>query len=132
MYTLPTKTRIAIRRPNRPLVAFVGTVFQDAPSSRPLVRDKIYVELTDWVTREPTPAGYQTYFRWYSFTTGEATPIYQSSGTFEIEPGYALFMSRAGDVTIHLASFSDDPEAVVALDVARDALLEGRTDLATR
>jgi len=43
-----------------------------------------------------------------------------------------LFMYANGDVTIYLTSFAADRDQAIALDVARDALLEGRGELATR
>ena len=64
----------------------------------------------DWVSRDYDPWHRRAYC-WYSFETGETTPIYETSGAFEIEPAYGLFMSRAGDVSIYLSTFSTDPEA---------------------
>jgi hypothetical protein len=41
-------------------------------------------------------------------------------------------MWAGGDVTIYLHAFTDELEQVMALDVARDALLEGRDHVAGR
>ena len=102
---------------------FVASVFSGARI--PIKHDRIYVELTDWVTRDYYP-WHRRVYRWFSFATGETQPIFESSGEFEVEPGYALFMARGGDVSIYFQTFSVDPEVIVALDVARDAMLENR------
>jgi hypothetical protein len=130
MYTLPGKTRITIRRPGKPLVGLVETVLRRTRQAA-FKRDRLYVEVTDYVVGEYDP-WHRCVFAWYSFETGEARPIYETSREFEIEPAYALFMSRGGDVSIFFNTLSVDPEATVAMDVARDAILEGRIDVATR
>jgi hypothetical protein len=126
MYTLPAQTPLRLRRPSRPLVALIKRVFPDVAVNR------VTVELTTWVTRTRSSMFYRRLYAWYDFSTREVMPIYEAYQPFEIEPGYALFMYAQGDVSIYLTSFAADRDRAVALDVARDALLEGRDPLATR
>ena len=49
-----------------------------------------------------------------------------------MEPEYALLVNRGYDITIYLNSFSLEAEAIVAMDVARDAIFSGRTAEAAR
>lgn len=127
MYTLPAKTSIRIRQPSKQLASLLASVFPDRPWS-----GKATVELTDWVERSRDPWFHQKTYRWYSFATGGSTPIYEAYRPFEIEPGYALVVHAGGDLTVHLATFSEDPEVLVALDVARDAVLDDRLSDAFR
>jgi hypothetical protein len=127
MYTLPPNTSLRIRHPGRHLVDWVvgvlargagpvGRVIDPAPS-------RITMELTSWVERRGwSRRGY----RWYSFATGVVSPIYQEYRPFEIDPGYALVADTADDVVVYLLQFTEDQDVQIALDVARDALLEGR------
>jgi len=91
-------------------------------------RDKIAVELTDWVE----PVGRTRAHAWYRFATGTYFPILEHTRPFEVEPGYGLVVNRGHDVSIYLNTFSLEAEAIVAMDVARDAVLAGRMAEATR
>ena len=126
MYTLPRQTSIRLRRPSRPLLDMVQRVFPDAPVTR------VSVELTTWVARTRATLYNRRAYAWFDLSTGQVMPIYEAYQPFEIEPGYALFQYARGDATIYLTAFAADHERVVALDIARDALLEGRLDVANR
>ena len=91
-------------------------------------RDKIAVELTDWVE----PVGRTRAHAWYRFATGTYFPILEHTRPFEVEPGYGLVVNRGHDVSIYLNTFSVEPDALVAMDVARDAVLAGRHAEAAR
>jgi len=94
----------------------------------PVRRDRIGVELTDWV--EPLSTSRKA---WLRFATGTYFPITESGRPFEVEPGYALCANVSpNEVAIYLNTFSLEPDAIVAMDVARDAVLEGRMAEATR
>jgi hypothetical protein len=89
---------------------------------------KIAVELTDWVERSTIRRAYS----WYSFATGERVSIHEEYRPFEVDPGYALLASTRHDVTVYVQAFSDDTDVLAALEVARDAVLEGRDAVAQR
>jgi hypothetical protein len=91
-------------------------------------RDKIAVELTDWVE----PVGRTRAHAWYRFATGTYFPITEHTRPFEVEPEYALLVNRGHDITIYLNTFSLEAEAIVAMDVARDAVFAGRSAEAAR
>jgi hypothetical protein len=126
VYTLPAQQRIVLRRPSRELVAMFRT-FGDT-----IHTDRISVELRARVDRAADVwENRRRQYAWYSFETGQSEPVFDTIRSFELEPGDALLMCRLGvDVTVHLCGFSDEPEAVMAMDVARDALLEGRPSAA--
>jgi hypothetical protein len=89
---------------------------------REIRRDKIAVELTDWVE----PVGGSARTAWYRFATGSYFPVHEHTRPFEIEPGYALCVNRGRDLSIYLNTFSNEPDVLVAIDVARDAVFAGR------
>ena len=122
MYTLPAQTRIVLRRPSKSLVALLAGAFPGAKFER------ISVELTARVDRAGDPwENHRRVYSWLDFATGEHSPVFDTIRPFELDPGDALLMCRSGvDVTVHLCAFSDEPDAILAMDVARDALLEGR------
>ena len=94
----------------------------------PVRRDRVSFELTGWV--ESARASKTAWFR---FETGTYFPIFEHGRPFEVEPGYALVANVSpNEVSIYLNTFSLEPEAVVAMDIARDAVLAGRGAEATR
>ena len=124
VYTLPQKISFRIRRPGRPLLKILRSV---CPEYR---TGKIAFEVRDWLERRAVDGS--STVRWYCFATGEKSAIKKYQPPFEIEPSFGLFLASMGDLTIHLQSFTGDPETVMLLDIARDALLAGRDDDATR
>jgi hypothetical protein len=122
VHTLPRKTSIRIRHPGRHLVDWLA-----ATTNATTVR-KIAVELTDWVERSTI----RRWYRWYAFATGEHESVSEEYRPFEVEPGYALLASTVDDVTVYVEAFSDDADVLAALEVARDAVLEGRDTAAQR
>ncbi|MBX3160899.1 MAG: hypothetical protein KF773_33345 [Deltaproteobacteria bacterium] len=127
MYTLPAHQRIVLRRPSKSLVAMLAGAFDT-----PIHADRISVELTSRVDRASDPhENWRRQYAWLSFETGQSERIHDTIRSFELGPGDALLMCRLGvDVTVHLCSFSDEPDVHVAMDVARDAILEGRASAA--
>jgi hypothetical protein len=127
VYTLPAQQRIVLRRPSKELVAMFAGAFNTN-----FHKDRVSVELTQRVDRASDPwENQRRQYAWYSFESGKSEPIYDTLRSFELEPGDALLMCRLGvDVTVHLCGFSDEPDALIAMDVARDAILEGRPSAA--
>jgi hypothetical protein len=125
VYTLPIKTGLRIRKPNKPLTAWLVEVM-------PLFRNgKVVVELTDFVARKRRMWDGRA-FRWFDFVTGELLVVHEPERHFEIEPGYALLELQSTDLTVFLVSFARDLDQVAALDIARDAFLDGRSPEAGR
>ena len=124
MYTLTTKTTLRLRQPGKHLTDRVTAIVPQYRGGR------ISVELTDWVERMHTST--RTVYCWFDFATGESTKIYYEYRPFELDVGDALVAIGGGDVTIYLLGFTDDSEARQGIDIARDAVLEGREAPATR
>ena len=129
MYTLPLKTRIKLRRPSRQLLRMLAPMFPGGIAAVPAAsRERISVELTDWVNRDADRnEENRRFYGWYSFASGaHASAGGPNRVPFEVEPAYALLMRRGADLVIYMNAFSVEPDAMVAMDIARDALLEGR------
>jgi len=125
VYTLPRLTTIRIRKPSKPLVALVEQVLPEYAFS------KLTVELKDHVTRGDRTWGPKIH-RWFDFTYGRTLPIDPSERSFEIEPGYGLFVQTRAEAAIFVTSFAFDPLQAATLDIARDALFSGRAAECTR
>jgi hypothetical protein len=113
-----------IRQPGRHLTDWITRIV-------PAFRDgRVAIELTDWVER--TASSVRTVYSWFDIATGEATQVYYEYRPFELEVGDALVAFAGGDVNLYVLGFTDDNDARQGIDIARDAVLEGREGPATR
>lgn len=114
---------IRLREPGERLLAWARAI---QPNFR---KSAIFVELTDWVERR---AYDRSTWAWYNLLTGEKSEISQSYRPFEIEPNLLLVRYARPDLTFYFSELCDDADVNASLEVARDALLEGREQVATR